>query len=119
MGAVTVERPGVVIENVAITDSATTGLYVAAAANATLRNLYVARSGMLGLGASNADHLTIERVLSEDNNTEHFNTAPVSGGAKITRSRGVIVRDSIFRNNDGPGLWMDESVYDMTITRQR
>ncbi len=28
----------------------------------------------------------------------------------------MTVRDSIFRGNDGTGLWMDESVYDMTIT---
>jgi parallel beta-helix repeat protein len=26
------------------------------------------------------------------------------------------VKDSIFRGNDGPGLWLDESVYDMTVT---
>ncbi|MGZ4753634.1 MAG: right-handed parallel beta-helix repeat-containing protein [Acidimicrobiia bacterium] len=115
MGAVTVERPKVVVENVAITDSATTGLYVASASDVTLRNLYVARSGMLGFGGSYADNLTIDRVLSENNNSEHFNSAPVSGGAKVTRSRGVVVRDSIFRSNFGPGLWMDESVYDMKI----
>ena len=116
MGAVTVERNKVVVENVAVTDTATTGLYVANAANVTLRNLYFARNGLLGAGASGSDNLTVDRVLAENNNTEHFNNSPVSGGFKITRSRGIIVRDSVFSKNIGPGLWFDESVYDMTIT---
>ncbi len=116
MGAVTVERPGVLVENVAVTDTATTGLYVAGVADVTLRNLFLARNGLLGGGASTADNLTLDRVASEGNNTEHFNLSPVSGGFKVTRSRGVTVRDSAFRANNGPGLWMDESVYDMTIT---
>ena len=118
MGAVTIERPGVLVENVAITDTATTGLHVGSGTtgDVTLRSIYLARNGMLGMNASNADRLTIDRMVSEDNNTEHFNTSPVSGGAKIGRTRGVVVRDSVFRGNEGPGLWMDESVYDMTIT---
>jgi parallel beta-helix repeat protein len=117
MGAVTVERPNVVVENVAVTDNATTGLHVGSGTTGgvVLRNVYAARNGMLGISATNADRLLMEKVLSESNNTEHFNSAPVSGGAKITRSRVVVVRDSVFRGNDGPGLWMDESDYDMTI----
>jgi len=118
MGAVTVERPNVLIENVAVTDSATTGIHVGSGTtpNVTLRNVEVARSGMLGINASQADGITLDRVVSEDNNLEHFNTSPVSGGAKIGRTRGVTVENSVFRGNDGPGLWLDESVYDMTIT---
>jgi trimeric autotransporter adhesin len=116
MGAVTVERNKVLVENVAITDTATTGLCVASAADVVLRNLYLARNGLLGACSSVSDNLTLDRVLSENNNTEHFNRAPVSGGFKITRSRGLVVKDSVFAKNDGPGLWFDESVYDMTIT---
>ena len=117
MGAVTIERPKVLVENVAITDASTTGLHVGSGttADVVLRNLYVARNGMLGINASQADNLTLDKVLSEGNNTERFNQSPVSGGAKIGRTRKVLVRDSVFRSNFGPGLWMDESVYDMTI----
>jgi parallel beta-helix repeat protein len=117
MAAVTIESPSVVMENVAITDNSTTGLHIGSGttANVVLRNLTLARNGMLGLNASQADNLKIERIVSEGNNTERFNTSPVAGGAKIGRTRNVIVRDSIFRNNYGTGLWMDESVYNMTI----
>jgi parallel beta-helix repeat protein len=117
MGAVTIERSGVLVEHVGIYDSATTGLHVGAGTvtGVTLRGVKVARSGMLGISASNADRLTVEQVDSEGNNTERFNEAPVSGGMKIVRSRGVTVRSSTFRGNAGPGLWLDESAYDMTI----
>jgi parallel beta-helix repeat protein len=117
MGAVTIERSGVLVENVGIFDSATTGLHVGAdtVTGVTLRSVRVARSGMLGISASYADRLNVDGVDLVGNNTERFNEAPVSGGLKIVRSRGVTVRNSTFRSNAGPGLWLDESVYDMKI----
>jgi len=119
MGTVTVERSNILIENVALTDNATTGLEIGsgnATNGVTLRNDYIANNGMLGVAATYANGITVDHVLSENNNTEHFNTAPVSGGMKIARTRGITVRDSVFRNNDGPGLWIDESSYDATLT---
>jgi parallel beta-helix repeat protein len=119
MGAVTVESSGIVIENVAITDSATTGLHVGSSGGApgvVVRDVTLTNSGMLGLNASYSDNLTLERVHSENNNTERFNQSPVSGGMKIGRSRGIDVTDSAFIGNYGPGVWFDESVYDMTVT---
>ena len=71
---------------------------------------------MLGMNATYADNLTVDQLVSVNNNTEHFNTSPVSGGVKIARSRGVVVRNSVLNDNYGPGLWIDESVYDMTVT---
>ena len=117
MGAVTIEEPDVTVEHMAIIDNATTGLHVGSGTtqNVVLRNLYVARNGMLGISATNADNLTVDRVISEHNNTEHFNQSPVSGGMKIARSRGILVRNSEFVANDGTGLWLDESSYAITI----
>jgi trimeric autotransporter adhesin len=118
MGAVTVENNNIVLENVAITDSATTGLHIGSGTTTSgvvARNVAVSVSGMLGINATYADNLTVDRVFSAFNNTEHFNTAPVSGGMKISRTRGITVRNSVFNVNAGPGLWFDESSYDMTI----
>lgn len=70
---------------------------------------------MLGGNASFADGLKVTRLLSENNNVEHFNRAPVAGGLKIHKSRGITVSDSVFRNNLGNQLWLDESNYNMTI----
>ncbi|MCG2620551.1 right-handed parallel beta-helix repeat-containing protein [Arthrobacter sp. I2-34] len=118
MGTVTVEAPGVLLKDVAITDNATTGLFVGAT-TATLRNVDASRNGMLGAAATYADGLRIGRLLAQHNNTEHFNTAPVSGGMKVDRTRGVAIDSSVFSGNDGPGLWADESVYDVVVRGSR
>ncbi|WP_349899818.1 right-handed parallel beta-helix repeat-containing protein [Parafrigoribacterium soli] len=115
MGAVSIAAPGVSLRDVVIEDSATTGLAVFAS-GAHITDVTIARSGMLGAQASYADGLRIDGLLSVDNNTEHFNRAPVSGGVKIHKSRGVSVTNSTVRNNLGNGLWFDESVYGITAT---
>ncbi|MET1155916.1 right-handed parallel beta-helix repeat-containing protein [Arthrobacter sp.] len=114
MGAVTVEAPNAVLDDVAITDNATAGLFVGAG-SASLRNVSLVGNGMLGAAVTYADGLEVSGLLAEGNNTEHFNRSPVSGGVKVGRTRSVDVRDSIFRDNDGPGLWLDESVFDAAI----
>lgn len=114
MGAVTVERPGVVMENVAITDNATTGIAVGAV-DVTLRRISATRNGLMGASAVYADRLKVIGLDASTNNVERFKPAPVAGGMKITRTRGVAVNQSTFRDNLATGLWLDESVYDTTI----
>ncbi|WP_055810980.1 right-handed parallel beta-helix repeat-containing protein [Leifsonia sp. Root112D2] len=114
MGSVTSYGGGCTFENMAFNDNATTGLSVGGV-GVTLRNVTAARNGLLGIHGNQADSLKATGLLASGNNAEHFNTSPVSGGMKVTRSRGVQVTDSAFVRNLGPGLWMDESVYNMTI----
>jgi len=114
MGAVAVSANNVTIENVAIVDAATTGL-ATFASNTTLRNVTIDGAGMLGAQASTADGLKASELRIVNNNAEHFNRAPVAGGFKIHKSRGVAVTDSSFVGNLGNGLWFDESVYNMKI----
>lgn len=116
MGSVTIERPGVTLENVVIENAATTGLSVLRD-NVRLNQVTVTGSGMLGIHARFADDLQLSRALSTKNNTEHFNTAPVSGGLKLHQSRGINVLNSRFSGNYGHGFWEDMSVYD-TVIRQ-
>lgn len=113
MGAVTVEEDGdnVTLEDVAITDSSTTGLHVAGT-GAKLQNVTVARNGMLGASATYADGLKVSGMLARSNNTERFNTSPVAGGIKVGRTRGVEITGSVFADNIGTGVWFDESVRD-------
>ena len=115
MGAVTAEKPGIQVKNLTIEDSATTGINISAINNA-VRNVTIRRSGMLGMNAVYADGLEVDAVISTQNNTENFNSSPVSGGIKVVRSRGIDVANSILSFNSGPGLWIDESVYDSTIS---
>lgn len=114
MGAVTAQVDGITLENLTIVDNATIGLYTWGTNN-TLRNLTIARNGMLGAGANGAYGLQASGLLVADNNSEHFKQEPVSGGLKITRTRTVSVTNSAFLRNATTGLWLDESVYDATI----
>ncbi|MGO4296748.1 right-handed parallel beta-helix repeat-containing protein [Glutamicibacter sp. MCAF14] len=114
MGAVTAEKPGITVQNLTIEDTATTGLNVSAVKN-TVSNVKIQRSGMLGMNAVYADGLVVNKLASTGNNHERFNTSPVSGGLKIGRTRGVTVKNSKLNSNYGPGLWLDESVYDSKV----
>ncbi|MCU1557978.1 MAG: wcoA [Microbacteriaceae bacterium] len=113
-GTVTVEASGVTIENVLIEDNATTGLFVAAA-RATVRNVTVRENGMMGMGANYADNLHVTGLLATHNNTQHFNNAPVSGGFKLTKSRTVTIEKSRLSDNFGPGLWFDQSDFNVHV----
>ncbi|WP_051468095.1 right-handed parallel beta-helix repeat-containing protein [Actinomadura oligospora] len=118
LGTVKVLAANVTVENLTVTDSASTGLSVDAP-HARLRGITALRSGMLGMHANYADDLRIENVLSRGNNTEHFRPAPVSGGIKITRTRKVAVVGGVVADNRGKGLWFDESVQGITVTGLR
>lgn len=118
MGAVTVEAPDVSLERVAVTDNATTGLHVMSE-GVTLHDVTLERNGMMGLSATEADGLELVRVTVRDNNLERFNRSPAAGGAKIGRSSGIVVRDSVFASNLANGLWFDESVYGATLVHSR
>jgi parallel beta-helix repeat protein len=115
MATVKVMGGNVTVENVTISDSATTGLS-ALANHATFNHVTTRDNGMLGIHANYADDLRMESVLSENNNVEHFKSAPVAGGIKVTRSRRVAIVNSRLQGNLGTGIWMDESVYDITLT---
>lgn len=118
MGAVTIERPGVTVENVVVTESSTTGIFITAP-HTTLRQVTATANGMIGIAANYADDLVVESVRASGNNTEWFNKAPVAGGMKLTRSRMVVVTGSEFSDNNATGLWFDQSSRDMAITGSR
>ncbi|MWA04178.1 hypothetical protein F8568_028125 [Actinomadura sp. LD22] len=118
LGSVKVTAPDVTVENVAVNESATTGLSVLAA-HARVRHVTTTGNGMLGVHANYADDLRLDAVRSTGNNVEHFKYSPVSGGVKVTRSRKVAVTGGVFADNLGKGVWMDESVYDITLTGDR
>ncbi|WP_354178710.1 right-handed parallel beta-helix repeat-containing protein [Arthrobacter sp. UYP6] len=114
MATVTVEKKGVSLENVAITDTSTTGLAVGNT-DVTLTNITSTRNGLLGVTAVYADRLKVTKLDASSNNLERFKTAPVAGGMKIGRTRTVTIQQSNFRDNMATGLWLDESVYDATL----
>lgn len=114
MGAVTVEAPEVTLDHVSLVQNATTGLHVLAA-KVRLKDITAVDNGMMGITGTRADGLLLERVVARRNNLERFHSSPSAGGVKIGRTVGVVVRDSLFEDNLGNGLWFDESVYDIGV----
>jgi hypothetical protein len=110
-GAITAEAQGITLQDLDIEQNATIGLFVGAA-DIVVRNVTTNDNGLLGVYGTYADNLLVSGLLSNHNNLQRFNTAPVSGGMKLTRSRVLTIRDSSFSHNLGVGLWFDQSVYD-------
>ncbi len=118
MGTITVEAPNVTLTDMRIMDNATTGVHVMAP-GVTVRRVVLARNGMMGMTATQADGLQVRGVRVRRNNAELFNAAPSAGGLKIDRSSEITVRDSTFVANHGTGLWFDESVYRLAVVGSR
>ena len=81
----------------------------------TLQRLTVEHNGMLGIGANASYEMKLTDSVVRENNWQRFKETPVSGGVKITRSRGVTVSNNDVSRNYSSGLWLDESVYDSKV----
>jgi hypothetical protein len=118
MGAVTVTERGTKLENLAITENATTGLHIANS-DARISEVTADRNGLAGITATAAHRLVLEHVEARENNVERFNPSPTAGGIKIGRTQRVVVRNSVIDGNYGTGLWFDESSYDIGVFHTR
>jgi hypothetical protein len=72
-------------------------------------------NGHLGLHGHRADDLTITGSTVDRNNREGFDAFHSAGGFKVTESHGLIVEQSSFVANAGPGIWTDLDVTDAVI----
>ena len=116
MAGVTIEQSAVVLENVVISEMATTGLSVLNR-DVRLDHVTVQRNGLLGIHGRFADNLTMQQVDASFNNSELFRIeGPVPAGVKLGATRGVRVYDSNFHDNWGQGFWEDMSVYDSVFS---
>lgn len=74
--------------------------------NITVRGCYVRFNGGIGGGGHLINSLW-EKCVFEGNNTTGHSHGWEAGGVKFYRCDNLTVRDSMFINNDGPGLWFD------------
>ncbi|MBC1317958.1 right-handed parallel beta-helix repeat-containing protein [Listeria booriae] len=116
LGAVRISEPatGSKLENVIITDSATTGLSVSTS-DVTLKNVSVTNSGMLGIGGNRAHALKADKLYVANSNIENFNMGPIASGIKISRSYNTLISNSKIIDNKSLGLWFDEDCYAATV----
>lgn len=105
---------GGTVQNVVVQDNATQGLSLSAP-NATVDHVTAVNNGMTGIHSNNGVNLTIENSVISSNNSEHFNSAPAAAGMKVTRVRGLLVKNNDVFDNGACGLWTDVSVTNFTI----
>ena len=117
-GAISAQVNLITLENVVCADNATIGLN-GWGKSMRFNRLTLSGNGVMGLGLNTANNLVLSDSLIRANNLERFKEAPVSGGAKITTSRDVVIKNNIFDQNTTAGLWFDESAYNLTITGNR
>ncbi|MBC1499705.1 right-handed parallel beta-helix repeat-containing protein [Listeria weihenstephanensis] len=116
LGAVRISEPatGSKLENVIITDSATSGLQISTA-DVTLQNVTVINSGLLGIGTNRAHNLKADKLYVANSNLENFNMSPIASGIKLSRSYSTVISNSKIVDNKSVGLWFDEDCYDATV----
>jgi len=106
-------------ENNTFAWSAAKGLVVYAPGAVIRGNTFI-YNGHVGLGAWRADGSLIEANRFAGNNQEHFvmsGSAAEASGAKVVKSRNLVIRDNIFEANFGTGLWLDGSDYNVIVVR--
>jgi hypothetical protein len=118
MGAITVERPHVLLRHMIVRDMSTTGAFMMSSDD-QLRHVTFRHNGLMGFMATHATGLRVDHVSAINNNTELFNQSPAAGGAKIGRTTDVRVTHSRFSHNHANGLWFDESSYRIQVIRSR
>lgn len=113
----------VLVRNVVVEDAATVGIASMAEdknSAAVLDSVTVARAGLLGVSATQANDFTLRNSLINESNLQKFNVTPSSAGVKVTRSRGITIDNNQVSNSLGAtGIWTDESVVYYRISRNK
>jgi hypothetical protein len=111
-----VHADDVVVHDVVAEDNAYAGISVIGDDN-LVQQVTVQRNGQLGVQARHADRLVLRRSVLTGNNVAGFETSQQAGGTKITASRDVTVVDDVVEENEGPGIWLDQSVLGAVVAR--
>ena len=106
---------GSLVENLVVDNNATEGIGVGVH-NVTINHVTATNNGLMGFQGNSCDGLVISNSIASNNNREHFNTQPSSGGMKIARCTGLtIVNCEVSNNTATSGIWTDISVTQFAI----
>ncbi len=116
-----------VVRDVEISDAAFQAVMLAGAESSSgildgvvLENVTISRANWMGISSNMIQNLTMRRLrISGLNQFKEFTNAPQSGAFKASRNRKVTFVDSIIENNNGHGIWFDQSSYDVEIAGNR
>lgn len=119
----------VAIRNVELSDVASTALRLMggdAAKQAqitkrtTVDRVSISRAGWLGVNATYTDDSSLLNVsITGSNPDAEFVTAPKSGGVKASKTHRMQIIGSAIANNNGHGVWWDQSNYDALLANSK
>lgn len=112
------------LEDIYISDSAFLGVQYQGNSNLNkngiMRRVTLTTSNWMGVGALYTDNLTLDAVsFTKMNQFGEFRTSPQSGALKTSRARYTKVVNSNISDNNGHGLWFDQSNYDVDVANNR
>ena len=85
-----------------------------------LENLTISRANWMGISSNMVGNLTMRRLwIAHLNQFKEFTNAPQSGAFKASRNRNVKFVDGVVENNNGHGVWFDQSSYDAEVAGNR
>lgn len=126
-GAVLVNSPNVIMDNLSFTFNAAAGLSVSNPHNASLTNSFFGSNGFNGLDANGSyrtggiDNMVVTNNMFDGNNTELFGTgcnlSCATAGSKMAHMNGLLLKGNIFQNSKGVahGYWCDLACSNVTI----
>jgi parallel beta-helix repeat protein len=113
--AVRLGSPGGALRQMVITDNAMQGVALSNI-NKVVDHVVATNNGQLGVGGMELDGSVLKNSVINGNNSENFNNEPVSGGVKITQSRGIKAINNEVKDNKSAGMWFDASSYQIVAT---
>ena len=116
-----------VVRDVEITDAAFQAFMLAGEESTSgilegvvLENLTISRANWMGISSNMVGNLTMRRLwIAHLNQFKEFTNAPQSGAFKASRNRNVKFVDGVVENNNGHGVWFDQSSYDAEVAGNR
>lgn len=76
----------------------------------------VLNNGILGFGGTCNDCL-LEYNEASGNNWKNFPSGWEAGGGKFTKSKKIVIRYHLAKNNNGAGVWFDHDNYDNVVEK--
>ena len=122
-GVIGIAANRVVLRNVEITGASFQAVQLGGSvpvSHTTMERVTIADSNWMGVSATYATHVAMNRLLIGGlNQFGEFSASPQSGALKTSRSRHLVVRNSVIADNRSYGLWFDQSTVNVDLVRNR
>lgn len=114
---------GSVLEDVVVEEPSLLGIALAGGSgtlleDVTMTRVTITRAGWVGLSPNYVeDFVATSLNVTGSNWFDEFTNSPVSGGVKLAHTRRATIKESLIVDNDGVGIWWDQSNMESTTAK--